>query len=76
MKKILIIEDDPAIMIGMEQLFSSENYSVLKSERGDSGLNLALEEFPDLIILDINRVFSTEELALVQGLTDFDPEDA
>ncbi len=54
MKRILIIEDDPAIMIGMEQLFSSENYSVLKSERGDSGLNLALKEFPDLIILDIN----------------------
>lgn len=54
MKRILIIEDDPAIMIGMEQLFSSENYLVLKSERGDSGLNLALKEFPDLIILDIN----------------------
>jgi purine-binding chemotaxis protein CheW len=28
-----------------------------------------------VIILDINRVFSTEELALVQGLTDFDTED-
>lgn len=54
MKKILIIEDDPAIMIGMEQLFSVENYSVLKSEKGDSGLNFALKEWPDLIILDIN----------------------
>ena len=28
-----------------------------------------------VIILDINRVFSTQELALVQGVTDFDTED-
>lgn len=54
MKKILIIEDDPAIMIGMEELFSIENYSVLKSTEGDSGLNLALQTIPDIIILDIN----------------------
>ena len=54
MKKILIIEDDPAIMIGMEQLFVDENYSVLTSNEGDAGLKLALQEIPDLIILDIN----------------------
>ena len=42
MKKILIIEDDPAIMIGMEQLFVDENYSVLTSNEGDVGLKLAL----------------------------------
>ena len=41
-------------MMGMEHLFSAENYSVLKSAEGNSGLNLALQTIPDLIILDIN----------------------
>ena len=54
MKKILIIEDDPAIKIGMEQLFIDENYDVLSCSEGDTGLNVALQEIPDLIILDIN----------------------
>ncbi len=54
MKQILIIEDDPAISFGLKQLFEIESYSVLTSDDGESGLKLAMDSVPDLIILDLN----------------------
>ncbi len=37
MKKLLIIEDDPAILLGLEELFKTENYNVITSEDGAEG---------------------------------------
>ena len=54
MTKILLIEDDPAILLGLEELFQSENYDVLSSSDGKEGFSLALTQMPDIIILDIN----------------------
>ena len=54
MTKILLIEDDPAILLGLEELFQSENYNVLSTYDGKEGFNLALAQIPDIIILDIN----------------------
>ena len=54
MTKILLIEDDPAILLGLEELFQSENYNVLSTYDGKEGFNLALSRIPDIIILDIN----------------------
>ena len=54
MNKILIIEDDPAILIGLEEYLTSNGYWVIKSIDGQAGLDLALNEAPDLILLDIN----------------------
>ena len=52
-KKILIIEDDPdTIRIIMALL--GNDYEVSHALNGRSGLQLALEIIPDLIILDIN----------------------
>ncbi len=53
MKKILIIEDDPAIVKGLENLLASENYTVLTSHDGKQGLKLSKEKRPDLILLDL-----------------------
>jgi DNA-binding response OmpR family regulator len=54
MKKILLIEDDPAILIGLEEYLSSENYEILKSSDGRDGFDKALKTKPDLILLDIS----------------------
>lgn len=54
MNHILIIEDDPAIAIGLEALLKSENYIVSNSLDGKEGLAKALNKMPDLILLDIN----------------------
>ena len=52
--KILVIEDDPAILTGLEDYLSAENYEIVTSQDGLEGLNIALNEHPDLILLDVN----------------------
>jgi class 3 adenylate cyclase len=54
MHYILIIEDDPAVSIGLEELLTSEKYKVSVSADGKEGLEKALKIFPDIVILDIN----------------------
>ncbi|MGB5288326.1 MAG: response regulator, partial [Ignavibacteriaceae bacterium] len=54
MNRILLIEDDPAILLGVGEYLSSQGYEVLKSEDGREGFELALKENPDLILLDLN----------------------
>jgi two-component system cell cycle response regulator CpdR len=43
MYKILLIEDDPAILLGVSEYLSSQGYEVLKSEDGKEGFELALK---------------------------------
>jgi len=54
METILIIEDDPAIVKGLEEFLSIENYVVLKCQDGLKGIEVAIRDQPDLILLDIN----------------------
>jgi len=53
MQTILIIEDDRAISRGLIDNFLQEGYHVLHADDGDEGLQLALDEPIDLILLDI-----------------------
>jgi len=54
MKKILIVEDDPAISQGLKDYLTAENFEILQSRDGLEGLNTALNEQPNLILLDVN----------------------
>ncbi|MDX1951908.1 MAG: response regulator transcription factor [Verrucomicrobiota bacterium] len=53
MRSILIIEDDPAILRGLKDNFLNLGYRVRTARNGEEGLNAALEEPPDLLLLDI-----------------------
>lgn len=53
MKKILIIEDDPALLSGLSESLSREQYSVTKAEEGQKGYVLASSGNFDIILLDI-----------------------
>lgn len=53
MKSVLIIEDNPAMLRGLEDNFGLKGYRVKTARDGEQGLNAALAENPDLIILDI-----------------------
>lgn len=53
MKKLLIIEDDPATLKGLEETFSEENFQVTTSISGQMGFDKAMHESYDLIILDL-----------------------
>ena len=52
-RSILVVEDDEALMFGLEENLKSAGYAVLKATNGAEGLKLALERHPDLILLDI-----------------------
>jgi two-component system alkaline phosphatase synthesis response regulator PhoP len=52
-KKILIVEDDPGISLGLKDEFESEGYVVLVADSGEKGWEAAKNQKPDLIILDI-----------------------
>jgi two-component system alkaline phosphatase synthesis response regulator PhoP len=52
-KKILIVEDDPGISLGLKDEFESEGFDVWAAEDGEKGLDAAKTQKPDLIILDI-----------------------
>jgi len=53
MSRILIVEDEPEMLMGLEDNFQFEGYTVLKASDGVSGLEMALSAHPDLIILDV-----------------------
>lgn len=53
MKKILIVEDEPALLRVLSDKFTNEGYSVLEAKNGLTGLKVALEEKPEVILLDI-----------------------
>jgi len=52
-KKILIIEDDPGILLSLKDELESEGYAAYSAEDGEQGLEMAKQQRPDLIILDI-----------------------
>jgi len=54
MQKILAVDDDESILELITQFFSRQNYKVITCMRGTKVTELAINEEPDLIILDIN----------------------
>ena len=52
-ERILIVEDETPMRTALADLFASENYRVLTAADGESGLDRALREKPDLIVLDV-----------------------
>lgn len=53
MSRILIVEDEPDMVTGLRDNFELEGYGVLVARDGEEGLKKALEEKPDLIVLDL-----------------------
>ena len=52
-KKILIVEDEVSLRRILADKFESEGMRVLTASDGEQGLEMALEERPDIILLDI-----------------------
>ncbi len=51
--RILLIDDDPAVLLTVGDRLRLEGYEVLKAASGDQALSVLRSETPDLIILDI-----------------------
>jgi DNA-binding response OmpR family regulator len=53
MPRILIVDDEPEMVRGLEDNFRFEGYEPLSATNGGDGLAMALREAPDLIVLDV-----------------------
>jgi two-component system, OmpR family, alkaline phosphatase synthesis response regulator PhoP len=51
--KILIVEDDPHIRLGLEEVLKSEEFEVACCQRGDHALEAVEKQRPALIVLDV-----------------------
>jgi DNA-binding response OmpR family regulator len=53
MSLVLIVEDDPAILEGLQESLRLERHDVLTASDGEAGYRLARDKKPDLVILDL-----------------------
>ena len=51
--RILIVEDEPAMVAGLRDNFEFEGYEVISAGDGVEGLERALADNPDLVVLDV-----------------------
>jgi len=51
--RILIVEDDPHILLGLEELLKSEGFEVASCDRGDAAVEAVLKQKPTLVVLDV-----------------------
>ena len=52
-KRILVIEDEPQMLLGLRDNLELEGYEVVTASDGEDGLAKAISTAPDLVILDI-----------------------
>jgi len=52
-KEILIVDDDPNLIVPIQFLMEQLGYRVMLSERGEDALDLIYRYKPDLVLLDI-----------------------
>ncbi len=53
MSKVLVVDDEASIVNIISYNLKKEGYDVITAEDGESGLELAISENPDLVLLDI-----------------------
>jgi DNA-binding response OmpR family regulator len=51
--KVLIVEDDPHILLGLEEVLKSDGFEIATCSRGDAALEAVSRERPALIVLDV-----------------------
>jgi DNA-binding response OmpR family regulator len=53
MSRILVVEDEPALLRGLQDNLNAESHEVITASDGEAGLRLARDTRPDLIVLDL-----------------------
>ena len=52
-KEILIVDDEPDVVVPIQFLMEQQGYLAMVAERGEDALDLIYQNKPDLVILDI-----------------------
>ena len=53
MRRILIVDDEPNIVMSLEYIFKKENFEVFIARDGEEAIQIAEDKLPDVILLDI-----------------------
>lgn len=53
MKKVLVVDDDPYILMSVEFLMKKSGYEVMVARNGTEALDFINHQAPDLVLLDI-----------------------
>lgn len=69
MKRVLVIEDNENNMELITFILEANNYQTLRAETGQMGVEIALQERPDFIILDIQLpdIMGTDVLKMIRA---------
>src|SRR5438132_7514321 len=51
--KVLVVEDDPHILLGLEEVLKSDGFEVAACNRGDQAIDAVSKHRPALIVLDV-----------------------
>jgi len=73
MAKILVIDDDPDIILSVRMALEAVNHEVISAPNGKEGVEMIKSEKPDLIILDVMMDTKTEGFQLALKLHNPDP---
>jgi DNA-binding response OmpR family regulator len=71
-KKILVVEDEPHIVLGLTDALEFEGFAVVSAAKGKDGVQLARQEKPDAILLDL-MLPDTNGFKVCEELRRFDP---
>lgn len=71
-RRILIIEDEPDMLLGLEHNLGFEGFSVLTADTGRRGLDLWRRERPDLVLLDV-MLPEMDGFAVLRAIREEDP---
>jgi len=67
--RILVIEDDPVVSLGIEQLLAEAGYVVLGScARGEDALAIAERDRPDLVLADVKLAGAMDGIDAVAAI--------
>jgi DNA-binding NarL/FixJ family response regulator len=66
-KQLLVVDDDPSLLLAVSDTLRAENYDVVTARRGSEAMVRIAEALPDLIISDI-RMPGMDGYALVRNL--------
>lgn len=53
MARILVVDDSPSQLFGMQKIIEKLGHEVLSATNGEEGIRTAKEQLPDLILMDV-----------------------
>ncbi|MCK5588686.1 MAG: response regulator [Candidatus Pacebacteria bacterium] len=72
-KKVLIVEDENSLRMALVDKFTREKFKVVEAKNGREGLELAVSEKPDIILLDLlmpdmDGLTMVDEMQKIEGM--------